>query len=277
MKKYSLVASSYNPITKSYENEQEIIINDMCLNNLAAIDKYTSEYTSEDFYQKLGIREKMITISIKSLNPKSLNPIYMPIIFNNEIISSCVDELESKRFYNYPNYDYAINKRNPYFQSELRVLKKIIETKNLEVLNSLFSPNDKFGNMVKRYILTDYDVNEQNEKKQDLNIIIKEFSRYKNFRRWIVNNIRLDKQALKDIQCGNLANYDIKTINSNGTVNQGYKNMNEEEYLRYLCQKYNVTEEEFIEPSELSQMGIYQPSIEDYKTKKRKKEDYYIS
>lgn len=274
MKKYSLVASSYNPITKSYENEQEIIINDMCLNNLAAIDKYTSEYTSEDFYQKLGIREKMITISIKSLNPKSLNPIYMPIIFNNEIISSCVDELESKRFYNYPNYDYAINKRNPYFQSELRVLKKIIETKNLEVLNSLFSPNDKFGNMVKRYILTDYDVNEQNEKKQDLNIIIEEFSRYKNFRRWIVNNIRLDKQAFKDIQCGNLANYDIKTINFNG---QDYKNMNEKEYLRYLCQKYNVTEEEFIEPSELAQMGIYQPSIEDYKTKKRKKEDYYIS
>ena len=128
--------------------------------------------------------------------------------------------------------------------------------------------------MVKRYILTDYDVNEQNEKKQDLNIIIEEFSRYKNFRRWIVNNIRLDKQAFKDIQCGNLANYDIKTINFNG---QDYKNMNEKEYLRYLCQKYNVTEEEFIEPSELAQMGIYQPSIEDYKTKKRKKEDYYIS
>ena len=71
-----------------------------------------------------------------------------------------------------------------------------------------------------------------------------------------------------------MANYDIKTINFNG---QDYKNMNEKEYLRYLCQKYNVTEEEFIEPSELSQMGIYQPSIEDYKTKKRKKEDYYIS
>ena len=274
MKKYSLVASFYNPITKKYDNEQEIMIKDVCLNNLAEIDKYTSEYTSEDFYQKLGIREKMITISIKYLNPKSLNPIYMPIIFNNEIISSCVDELESKRFYNYPNYDYAINKRNPYFQSELRSLKKIIETKNLEVLNSLFFPNDKFGNMVKRYILTDYDVNEQNEKKQDLNIIIEEFSRYKNFRRWIVNNVRLDKQFMKDIQCGNLANYDIKTINFNG---QDYKNMNEKEYLRYLCQKYNVTEEEFIEPSELAQMGIYQPSIEDYKTKKRKKEDYYIS
>ena len=131
--------------------------------------------------------------------------------------------------------------------------------------------------MIKRYILTDYDVNEQNEKKQDLNIIIEEFSRYKNFRRWIVNNVRLDKQFMKDIQCGNLANYDIKTINSNGTVNQDYETMDEEEYLRFLSQKYNVTEEEFIEPSELAQMGIYQPSIEDYKTKKRKKEDYYIS
>lgn len=277
MKKYSLVASSYNPITKSYENEQEIIINDMCLNNLAAIDKYTSEYTSEDFYQKLDVEKKFTIISIKYLRSKSSAPIYMPIIFNNEIISSCVDELETKRFCNYPNYDYAINKRNPYFQSELRVLKKIIETKNLEVLNSLFSPNDKFGNMIKRYILTDYDVNEQNEKKQDLNIIIKEFSRYKNFRRWIVNNIRLDKQAFKDIQCGNLEDYVIKTIYSSGTVNQYYETMDKEKYLWFLCQKYNVTEEEFIEPSELAQMGIYQPSIEDYKTKKRKKEDYYIS
>ena len=112
MGKYFLVASSYNPITKSYENEQEIIINDMCLNNLAAIDKYTSEYTSEDFYQKLDVEKKFTIISIKYLRSKSSAPIYMPIIFNNEIISSCVDELETKRFCNYPNYDYAINKRN---------------------------------------------------------------------------------------------------------------------------------------------------------------------
>lgn len=270
MGKYSLVASFYTPITKSYENEQEIIINDVCLNSLAKIDKYTSKYTSEDFYHKLGVEKKFTIISIKYLKAKSSTPIYIPIIFNNEIISSCVDELETKRFYNYPNYDYAINKKNPYFQSELRVLKKIIETKNLKVLNSLFSPNDKFGNMVKRYILTDYDVNEQNEKKQDLNIIIEEFSRYKNFRRWIVNNVRLDKQFMKDIQCGNLANYDIKTINSNGTVNQDYETMDEEEYLRFLSQKYNVTEEEFIEPSELAQMGIYQSDIEDYQTRKGK-------
>ena len=40
MGKNFLVASFYNPITKKYENEQEIIINDMCLNNLAEIDKY---------------------------------------------------------------------------------------------------------------------------------------------------------------------------------------------------------------------------------------------
>lgn len=274
MGKYYLVTSFYNPMIKIYENEQKLEYYD----RLANLDLFTSQHTKDELYHELKLA-KSATISIKYLKSISSRPIYLRAIFSNQTIASCINSLEKKYFETKPNYDYAIKRNNYFFQTELDKLKQLIKEKNLPAINAMLPQGNKLGNLIRRYIQTNYDDNEQGEKRQDYNIIIEEFSRYTNFRKWIVNNIKLEEQALKDIKEGNLENYEITVFYSRGTPQRDYNNLTQEEYLRHLCNIHNTAyldkdTEEFIETSELVEMGFcpeyYQPDSRNHQLRRVK-------
>lgn len=205
MPKYHLVASYYDIFEKNsslrYKNEIEISLPGIDLSTLQAIDNFTASHSQIEIYkileQQLGIAGRN-QLSIKYQKNKTSNPIYYKVIKNNPEFVSCTqnNKLASYWIGNKNVRSLVVSRYTPLFEKELSNLLKIIENRNLEEFHQMYPyENSDLYFLVKRYIGTSFDTMEASQ--TDLDLIIKEFSRYKTFRGWIVA-----KEKTKDYQKG---------------------------------------------------------------------------
>lgn len=184
--KYTIVVSKYDSNTKKYKNEQQVYLPDV-EPTLQSIDHYTSGLSYQTLklmIQELPYTKPFTTISIKGETHSTTR--YYSIITNNKTLHQCTSDIVKETF---PESRYrlsfAINKNNPSFSKELEKFKTFIRQKNIKELNAIFNKNKELNALITRYINIEYKNDIYNEKQQDLDTILREFSRYKNFRMWI--------------------------------------------------------------------------------------------
>lgn len=266
--KYFLVASYYNQKTKVYEKETIIkLLDGISFESLYDIDLMTSKYNLIDLLKMIESENKgdgFNHLAIKYLKNKNELPIYYRIIendleFNKCIISSskltkCI--LGKKRTTNY------ISRHNKLYKQELEKLLKIIETKNYELFLSIYNKEkdkDKdFVYLVKRYMNSSYDTYEAES--NDLMEILVEFSRYKTFRGWYVNNLKLknnikSKSIVKPVKKSKNRKNKVSSISENiAKFEERFEQVNGISYDSYQKNQYNKENDEYLSEEEYLSM-----------------------
>lgn len=258
MGKYDLVAS-YHDGNGNFYNERIIQINGIKLDTLANIDFYTSRMREDDVWRdisKVCDLSDCNLLSIRYLGSDSRRPLYYKVLYYNPIINSCAGDLKLKAGKD-RKHSYFINKNNKFFQQELEILNDLIKSKNINEIKERMSDNQHLAFLIKRYIdnadvYEDYDA-----KKLAYDDIVAEFSKYINFRKWIISGIRkvYDRKPIYSAKDKGKPKYNYKYV-PNGKEDNLYEQLSIER--QRILDSYNIgnlEKEEYLSESELEQMG----------------------
>ena len=279
MSKYYLVASYYNIRTKQYENETIIkSLPEVNLTTLSKIDEFTTSHTIPDILnlieKELG-RTGFNHLAIIYLKNQNSAPIHYRVIendqrFNKSIITCNTEDnyiLNKRRKTNY------LNRGNDLFLEQVNILKNILENKDYEKFNNIYPYDNDFSYLVKRYMDSSYDTEEAIL--NDLNLILLEFSRYKTFRGWysnqlkLKNNIRIRNHGPQEqINISKQPKVIIHTNEENMTIFESrFKEKTGKSYSEYTTNEYNIENEEYLSEEEYASMNDYE---EDNKVRGRR-------
>lgn len=302
MSKYYLVASHYNMYQKTYQDEIIVNLPSVDLSTIQAIDYFTSSHNRTELLQLIEQetnKHDLNHLAIKYYKNKDAIPNYFRVIEDNSELSQLLKENQTylSKNKNARTTEYylsgrtyrfsAVNPNNPYFLKELRKILKIIEAKNLSAFETIYPyHNDTLHFLVTRYINASYD--NEFASQEELKLIMKEFSRYKTFRGWVVA-IEKRSKILKKPKPTVLSNFNIqenppkkaaiktKTIEE---YSEDYAKDFEEKhgmnYQSYQTMKHNLSyleedKEEFLEDSEIDNMyDEEQEMYQSYTPQKRK-------
>ena len=270
MSKYYLVASYYNLRTKEYENETIIkSLQQNKLDTLSKIDEFTTNHTISEIlnliekeHGKTGFNHLAI-IYLKNKNSK---PYHFRIIENdqrfNKSIVTC--NTEDNYILNKRRKTTYLNRSNELYLEQVNILIKILENKDFEKFKNIYpydpQEND-FSYLVKRYIASSYDTEEA--RVNDLNLILLEFSRYKTFRGWysnqikLKNNIRIRNQnGIEQRRFSNQPRVIIHTKEENMSFFESrFKEKTGKSYDEYTTEQYNLENEEYLTEEEYTSMN----------------------
>lgn len=189
MGKYALVASCYNRKTGKFENERIVKIDGVDLTKLHKIDEYTSGIAEYELWNKL-IKEYNLDQSYNHFAvcdySNDRQPIYYKAIFHNPTLNSCAKTVETRQLrYSNGEYSYAIDQSNVLFLEEMNKIEEIIRNKDLAKLHILYPKTSELPHLIERQIeYTETDDYEAIFRIKD------QLSKYKNFRNWILANIK---------------------------------------------------------------------------------------
>lgn len=266
MSKYYLVASYYNLRTNTYE--KEVIIDSLKgvnLNTLYAIDSFTSRHTSLNILnliEKEKNKQGLNHLAIMYLKNKNSSPIYYRVIDNDSKFKECIEESDvsiNKVLGKTKNTIY-INRNNELYRNELKKLLNIINKRDYKLFESIYPYDNDFKFLVKRYLTTSYDT--RDAELEDYYQILVEFSRYKTFRGWYMNQNKL-KNNLSTKQKKNTS-----SIKKNIPTKKNITSIEEHEqeyekqfasnmgisYSSFNTNKYNAENEEFLDEDEYKSM-----------------------
>ena len=258
MGKYDLVAS-YHDGNGNFYSERIIQISGIKLDTLANIDFYTSRMREDDVWRdisKVCDLSDCNLLSIRYLGSDSRRPLYYKVLYYNPIINSCAGDLKLKAGKD-RKHSYFINKNNKFFQQELEKLNDLIKSKNINEIKERMSDNQHLAFLIKRYIdnadvYEDYDA-----EKLAYDDIVAEFSKYINFRKWIISGIRkvYDRKPIYSAKDKSKPKYNYKYV-PNGKEDNLYEQLSIER--QRILDSYNIgnlEKEEYLSESELEQMG----------------------
>lgn len=256
MGNYSLVASFYNRKTKKYEREMAVKVLGYDFSKLQDIDRFTLgkgnlEMTSI-IKQQNDVGDRNF-ISIKYIKNSSATPVYYRVINDNRELLSVVNglvlvDLSQKK------YTDSIDNSNSFFRKEKEKLIRLIEDRDYDMLDILVGESGRLRFLIDRYLNSFYDNSEQDIKIRDLSNIVLEFSRYKTFRKWIVNNMKYKEGRIKR------KSTDLYVKRDKKVSKVKMKEIKREEYVQNrddILKEYNEDNDEFLESDEISQMGIF--------------------
>ena len=198
MARYYLAASYYDKQKKTYTNQITINnINGIKLSSLDKIDSFTSEHTSLEIFNMI---EKELNINninhlaIKYLKKNDSPPKYYKVITSDKLFNECIKSMRKTKItiLDKTRDTYLVNRNNPLFKQELTKLLEIINKKDINEFYKNYPYSSKINDLsflVERYLNTSYD--NDMDKEKDLELILLEFSRYKTFRGWFIEQIKL--------------------------------------------------------------------------------------
>lgn len=293
MSKYYLVASFYNMYTRSYENETIVNLPGVDLSTLQAIDNFTCTHNNSEIIsiieKEMGYQE-FNHLAIKYYKTKSSKPTYYKTITNNLLFKKCTLNLVSKKYNIRGQVISALTiPNNKLFIMEKSKLISIIESKDINNFKKIYPYDNVFSRSVIDYMSIIHD--NQEEQQQELNLILTEFSRYKTFRGWITS------QQTKNYQINNHPQTSKKSLPSQSQIKpktiitksikeheadyiENFNKDNPISYEEHQTNLYNRAylededKEEFLEPSELEKMGMYNDSYIENNIYARRKNRY---
>lgn len=268
MGRYALVASYYNIKTKRYENKVEVKVDGYDFSKLEDIDKFSLGNSKSNMWNIIRNQNSVDGrnfLSIRYIENNRTDPIYYMVIHDNKDLLSCVNDL-ALGYGSQGKYTYLINNNNLFFQSERKKLVDIIERRDYEMIDTLVGKRGNLRFLIDRYLSSDYDFGDQEKKNLDMRDIFLEFSRYKTFRGWVVNNKKMNEKRRYTDNRNVLVNRNIQ----NNRNNQGnvfkYKEIDVSEFAVDDVEslyKYNISNEEFLDEHEFEETG-YVPSKEEF-------------
>lgn len=275
MGNYYLVAS-YHDGKGNFYNERIIRIDGIKLNTLANIDFYTSgmkeDEVWEDISKTYNLNDCNLLFIRYLVNDSSRVLPYKKVLYSNPGINSCAGDLELKAGKD-RKYSYFINKNNKYFQQELEKLENLIKNKDIDKIKERMSDNQHLAFLIKRYIDNTDAYEDYDAKKMAYDDIIAEFSKYINFRKWILSGNRKahTKKTIYSTKNNSKHKYNYKHVPSDN-----YDNLYEQLRIerQEILDSYNINnleKEEFLDESELDQMGYEIDPVMAERIKKQEK------
>lgn len=272
MGKYTLVASSYDPIHNRFFDEVAIKLVGGPQNELVQIDRYTASSSKIEILRELkekGLIQDQDTLSIRYLKLKDSKPVYYNVVFDNPNLIHSMENLTEKKYYHdFSKVSLSLRFDDPYFEMEWKQLKNLIELKKVAEIEEKYKKLTHLIFLIHRYLNSFYDddlVREQGLKEIEL-----EFSRYKTFRGWIVEKNKKKKKILTSNNSAKKIKKRIDPISKESAETEFEKSFMKKnllDYKHYLLNQYNqqdMDKEEFIEEDELEQMGY----MENYDKRK---------
>lgn len=258
MGKYDLVAS-YHDGNGNFYNERIIRIDGIKLDTLANIDFYTSGMKEDEVWREISKAcdlNDCNLLSIRYLGNDSRRPLYYKVLYSNPSINSCSVDLKLKAGKD-RKHSYFINKNNKYFQQELEKLENLIKNKDIDKIKERMSDNQHLAFLIKRYIDNGDVYEDYDAKKLAYDDIVAEFSKYINFRKWIISGIRkvYDRKSIYSTKNNSKHKYNYKHV-PNGKEDNFYEQLSIER--QRILDSYNIgnlEKEEYLSESELEQMG----------------------
>lgn len=258
MGKYDLVAS-YHDGNGNFYNERIIRIDGIKLDTLANIDFYTSGMKEDEVWREISKAcdlNDCNLLSIRYLGSDSRRPLYYKVLYSNPSINSCSVDLKLKAGKD-RKHSYFINKNNKYFQQELEKLENLIKNKDIDKIKERMSDNQHLAFLIKRYIDNTDVYEDYDAKKLAYDDIVAEFSKYINFRKWIISGIRkvYDRKSIYSTKNNSKHKYNYKHV-PNGKEDNFYEQLSIER--QRILDSYNIgnlEKEEYLSESELEQMG----------------------
>lgn len=140
----------------------------------------------------------------------------------------------------------------------------MIENRDFEMINTLFLEKDSLKGLIIKYLNSFYEADEYDSRDKDLQSIFFEFSRYNVFRKWVINNKKLEEKGIVYNSCRKRevrpkSNVSGKIVSIRARFLDDDVIIDREEFLR----NYNINNEEFIEDDEIDMMGIIPSSSEN--------------
>ena len=155
--------------------------------SITDLDKYTSLHNRYELLEEMSRNKpntKLNNIEVRYFNNKANKNWYsMPIITNDTNFYKTANNTVNNKRTNYKTY---IQYLDPNLYEERYKFKSLLLNKNKEVLDLIYPDTNydhNFKNMINNYL--------QHPSDEELNRIDKEFSRYKNYRRWITSKDKL--------------------------------------------------------------------------------------
>lgn len=272
----------------------EVIIkslNGVKLSSLSKIDSFTSKYSNFDIFRMI---EKELNIkslnhlAIKCVKSNDLKPVYYRIIGEDKLYNECVSNLEERKvsMLGKTRETLFVKRSNELFKNELFKLLEVINSGSFDGFREIYPIDNDFSFLVRRYLNTSYD--NDLDKERDLNLILLEFSRYKTFRGWFVNNFKKKDTLIKKREVVNNKKENIKkkvsTFDENMTLfEKKFSDEYDMSYDSYRTLEYNQgksycnddcddVKEEFLDEKEFNNMIDYDEEKirEEFEARKRR-------
>ena len=282
MAKYSLIASHYELTTQEYSNEVVISIPNVDLSTIQAIDNFTARYNRFDILNL--IKEITGEYNLNSVGVKCTTTCsYLPIIEVKSEFIPCTENIKKDKYWAFGRWIYInrINTDTELFQKEASKMREIIRTKDLEEIKKHYpysGDKDNFYSLVNAYISAD----PNNEESYFENLILKEFSNYLTFRKWIVAKERKKRSTTTSFNPSRSmppkqTNQTVISRTPNEYTNLAIAEYNKQNgpysYQTMIAHNLNNLgrQEEFLTPEEWQQaMGLEEKSpLSKPKTKKK--------
>lgn len=187
MGKYYLVAYYYDKKTKKKENIK--FIEEYRKKTLLEIDKYTS---NKSFYE---IKEE-IELKNKNYEINGIEIRYYPSLTKEEYYTMSVitDDIEYyKTIHNIPtpkkNQPYTIRTLDPNLYEERCIFETLLLDLKKDIIDMIYPKNNEEKNEFRNhlnYYFEEYNNLSYNDKQETIELLLKEFGYYKNYRKWIV-------------------------------------------------------------------------------------------
>ena len=182
MKKYDLVIKNCNSDGKYFDDENASI-NGKYLRGITNIDEYTSAFTLDEIYNSVLLKKGLDSFhSLKIRVVDGADISYQDIIVNNDVINSCVKDIDDKG---------RINKNNEFFKKELYDFILSINQYNLKIIIDCLidKDNERLLNSIVEY---------KKDRNNNYLELVNNFSSYINFRKWILNKKRIKRNGIYD-------------------------------------------------------------------------------
>lgn len=274
MGRYYLVGSYYDMYKKTYSNEIRIKeLDGIKLSSLVNIDGFTSKYSLDEIIilleKELGIKGINHLVVRYSKSNDSV-PEHYRVIYKDDMFNSCVNSLKENtvNILGKTRKTLFVDRNNELYRSEVKKILDTIKSNNVEEFSKIYPKNNDFSLLVRRYLNSSYD--NELDKEEDLKLILLEFSRYKTFRGWIV-----EQNKLKENNFRRSTTYNKSVSSKKVSKNKGYistyeesskefdeifvsrNNMGYDQYrtLEHNC--YDEEKEEFLDVDEYNIMNDY--------------------
>lgn len=261
MGRYELVASYYNLKKGCYEDEVVVKVDGYDFSKLRNIDEFTLSNNKSSVFNMIRNQNDVGRANFLSIRYVDSNSeVYSGVLFDDKELLSCVDDLRLDK----KRYTYYIDINNQFFKKEKAKLASLIENRDFEMINTLFLEKDSLKGLIIKYLNSFYEADEYDSRDKDLQSIFFEFSRYNVFRKWVINNKKLEEKGIVYNSCRKRevrpkSNVSGKIVSIRARFLDDDVIIDREEFLR----NYNINNEEFIEDDEIDMMGIIPSSSEN--------------
>lgn len=274
MARYYLVGRYYDRERHDYIDKIIIEkINGEKLLTLKKIDEFTSSHSQTEIFNMIKSeynRDDFSFLSIMYLRDNNSKPYYNNTIIDDYVYSECIGSADYvvKNIEGVTRKILFIDVNSSLYKQEVSKFLDVLKSNVFEKFEEVYPYKNTLHTLVWRYMTASYD--NELEKEKDLNLILLEFSRYKTFRDWYVQQKKSKYRYVSSNKGVNKVQKSVDIVKKSGekeSIEETVKKVESDflkehgvTYRSYQTEEFNKETEEFLDEEEAMEMFDYENS-----------------